>query len=75
MANREKRDRNQGQQGGRRDELGSERNRDMMHDEEERSRRQREGNLGNERNRESENIRNRSEEGRSRRDDPSRLPE
>jgi hypothetical protein len=76
MANQNKQDRNKGQQSGRRDELGSERNRDMTHDEQERSRKQREGNLGNERNRESENIRNRGDEsGRSRRTDASRLPD
>jgi hypothetical protein len=74
MANRNPSDRNP-EQGGRHDELGSERNREMERDEEERIREQREGNLGAERNRESENVQNREESGRSRRNDPNRLPE
>jgi hypothetical protein len=79
MANQSKTDRNQGQHGGRQqdriDEVGSERNRESIDEVEDRSRKQREGNLGNERNRGSENMRNRGEEGNRGRSDTDRMPE
>jgi hypothetical protein len=73
MANRD----NPSHQGNRTDEIGHGRDRDNVRDDD-LSRKQREGNLGNERNRDSERMRNRSDEGdrsRDRRNDASRLPE
>lgn len=76
MADQQKPDRNRNNPGSRRDELGTERNRDMITDEESRARRQREGNLGNERNRSGEDIGNRRDEGDRRRDrDADRMTE
>jgi hypothetical protein len=71
MANRD----NPSHPGNRSDEIGHGRDRDQAR-EDELSRKQREGNLGNERNRNSDRMRNRSDEGsRDRRNDASRLPE
>ena len=72
MANQNKRDRNETDQSGRRDDLGTERNRDLIDDEEDRANRQREGNLGNERNRTGENVKNR---GNQRDRGSERMPE
>ena len=74
MADQKKRDRIQGEPSRMRDDLGTERNRDLIPEEEERANQQREGNLGNERNRTGENVKNRGgQRGRDRHGD--RMPE
>jgi hypothetical protein len=73
-------DRKQGQQGSGQhqgSEIGRDRDRDKMRDED-LARKQSEGNLGNERNRTGEGVRNRADEevkNRDRMHDASRLPD
>ena len=65
-----------GQKPGREGEVGRNRDRDTIQDED-LGRRQSEGNLGNERTRKDESVRNRADQapGRDRKNDASRLPE